>query len=125
MTPSVPKFGRFLLLAVNNEREALDFFFFKEHTVQEIKNVSSYLKKLSGKYLLVINTDQKIIIDKLSLREFISAAETNQTGMIYSDFILRDGNKLVEHPLIDYQAGSIRDDFNFGHLFLFSSAAIK
>jgi len=75
--------------------------------------------------LLVMDADKKIIIDKVSLREFIGAAETNQAGMIYSDFIVRDGNKLVEHPLIDYQAGSIRDDFNFGHLFLFSCAAIK
>jgi len=72
-----------------------------------------------------MDADKKIIIDKVSLREFIGAAETNQAGMIYSDFIVRDGNKLVEHPLIDYQAGSIRDDFNFGHLFLFSCAAIK
>ncbi|MEN6433724.1 MAG: DUF4922 domain-containing protein [Smithella sp.] len=125
MTPSVIKFGRFLLLAVKDEKEALDFFFFKKRTVQEIKNISSYLRKLSGKYLLVMDADKRIIIDKLSLREFIGAAETNQAGMIYSDLILRDGNKLIEHPLIDYQAGSIRDDFNFGHLFLFSCAAIK
>ena len=125
MTPLVRKFGRFLLLAVKDEKEALDFFFFKKRTVQEIKNISSYLRKLSGKYLLVMDADKRIIIDKLSLREFIGAAETNQAGMIYSDLILRDGNKLIEHPLIDYQAGSIRDDFNFGHLFLFSCAAIK
>jgi len=72
-----------------------------------------------------MDADKKIIIDKVSLREFIGAAETNQAGMIYSDFIVRDGNKLVEHPLIDYQAGSIRDDFNFGHLLVYSSAAVK
>ncbi|KUG23109.1 putative glycosyltransferase [hydrocarbon metagenome] len=125
MTPSVPKFGRFIFLAINDEKEALDFFFFKKHTVQEIKNISAYLEKISGKYLLVIDADKKIIVDKLSLRRLIETAETNQAGMIYSDFILRDGNRLVEHPLIDYQAGSIRDDFNFGHLFLFSCAAIK
>ncbi|KQC09933.1 MAG: hypothetical protein APR62_12890, partial [Smithella sp. SDB] len=125
MTPSVRKFGRFLFLAINDEKEAMGFFFSNQNTIQEIKSISSYLKKLSGKYLLVIDADQKIIIDKMSLREFISAAEANQAGIIYSDFILRDGNKLVEHPVIDYQAGSIRDDFNFGHLFLFSCAAIK
>ncbi|PKN38887.1 MAG: hypothetical protein CVU62_01415 [Deltaproteobacteria bacterium HGW-Deltaproteobacteria-2] len=125
MTPSVRKFGRFFLLPVNDAKEALSVWRSGAHDVQETKNLSLFLKKLSSKYLLVIDADPKIIIDKLSLREFVSAAETNQAGKIYSDFILRDGNRLVEHPLIDYQAGSIRDDFNFGHLFLFSCAAIK
>lgn len=125
MTPSVLKFGRFLLLPINDEKEAMGFFFSSQNTIKETKNISSYLNKISSRYLLVIDADKKIIIDRLSLQTLIKAAETDQAGMIYSDFILRDGSKLVERPLIDYQAGSIRDDFNFGHLFLFSCAAIK
>jgi len=125
MTPAIRKFGHFLFLAINDEKEAINFFFSNQNTIQEVKSISSYLKKVSGKYLLVIDAGKKMIVDKLSLRKLINAVLTNQAGMVYSDFILRDGNKLVEHPLIDYQPGSIRDDFNFGRLFLFSCAAIK
>jgi len=45
MTPSVRKFGRFLFLAINDEKEAMDFFFPNQNTIQEIKSISSYLKK--------------------------------------------------------------------------------
>ena len=37
----------------------------------------------------------------------------------------QEGKNLAENPLIDYQQGSIRDDFNFGHLLLFSCPAVK
>ena len=52
-------------------------------------------------------------------------AENKHAGIVYSDFIRQEGKNLAEHPLIDYQQGSIRDDFNFGHVLLFSCAAIK
>ena len=55
MTPSVRKFGRFFLLPFNNEKEAIEFLSRRHINVQEIKSLSSFLKKLSGKYLLLID----------------------------------------------------------------------
>ena len=125
MTPSSRKFGRFLFLPFNDEKDVLAFFSSNKSNVQELKNVNSYLKKISGKYLLVIDAGKEIIIDRVSLRKIFKVAETNQAGLLYSDFILREGNKLIKHSLIDYQAGSIRDDFKFGHLLVFSCGAVK
>ena len=39
--------------------------------------------------------------------------------------ISRERNNLIKHSLIDYQLGSICDDFNFGHLLLFPCDAAK
>jgi glycosyltransferase involved in cell wall biosynthesis len=125
MTPSIRKFGRFFLVSVNDEKEVLDFFSSGASNVKEIKNLSSFLKTLSSKYLLLINDEEKINCSKLSLRRLLMISEKKHAGIIYPDFMRREGNHLIKHPLIDYQSGSIRDDFNFGHLLLFSCEAIK
>ncbi len=125
MRSSVRKFGRFLLLPVNNEKEAMSGWPTDTRDVKEIKQLSLFLKKLSSKYLLLIADEKKINCDELSLRRLLRIAENKHAGIIYSDFILRKGNNLLPHPLIDYQQGSIRDDFNFGPLLLFSCLAVK
>jgi glycosyltransferase involved in cell wall biosynthesis len=125
ITPSAPKLGRFLLLPFNDETKVLNFLSSDTRDIEEINNFSPFLKKISGKYLLLINDKKEINIDKSSLRRLLRVAEDKQAGIVYSDFISREGNSLIKHPLIDYQPGSIRDDFNFGHLMLFSCAAVK
>jgi glycosyltransferase involved in cell wall biosynthesis len=125
MTPLVRKFGRFLLFSVYDEKEAIGFFSTETRDVKEIKNISSCLKKLSGKYLLLVTGDEKIICDELSIRSLLKISGKKQAGMTYSDFIRQEGKKFVPQPLIDYQPGSIRDDFKFGHLLIFSCDAVK
>ena len=52
-------------------------------------------------------------------------AEDSSAGMVYSDYwAIRNGVK-SNHPVIDYQEGSLRDDFNFGSLLLYRTAALK
>ena len=125
MTPLVRKFGRFFLLPINDAKEAMSLFSAETSDVKEINNISSYLKKLSGKYLLLVTDDGKITCDKLSLRRMLKISEKKQAGITYSDFIRQEGKNLIPHPLIDYQPGSIRDDFKFGHLLVFPVAAVK
>ena len=125
MKPSVRKFGRFLLLPVNNEKEAMSVLSADTSNVKEIKQLSSFLKKISSKYLLLIADKKEYNCDELSFRRLLRIAENKHAGIVYSDFMRQEGKNLVENPLIDYQQGSIRDDFNFGHILIFSCAAVK
>jgi glycosyltransferase involved in cell wall biosynthesis len=125
MTPLVRKFGRFLLVPVNDEKEALSLFSSCTRNVEEIKILSLFLKKLSSKYLLLIADEKEFSCDELSLCRLLRIAENKHAGIVYSDFILREGNNLIPHPLINYQQGGIRDDFNFGPFLFFSCSAIK
>jgi len=119
------KFGRFLPLPINDEKEAMRGWPTYNHSVKEIKQLSLFLKKLSSRYLLLIADEKELNCDESSLRRLLRIAENKRAGIVYSDFISREGNNLIQHPLINYQQGSIRDDFNFGHLLLFSYSAIK
>jgi len=123
--PLAVKFGRFLFLAVNNEKEAIDIWPGLPATAKEIRHLSSFLKKLSARFLFVVDSQKEIKLSANSINRLLTIAEEKRAGIIYSDFIGKKGNNLTPHPLIDYQAGSIRDDFNFGHLFLISGNIIK
>ncbi|MBN1471113.1 MAG: glycosyltransferase family 2 protein, partial [Syntrophaceae bacterium] len=125
MTSSAPKFGRFLLLPFDDQKDVLGYLSSYSHDVQKIKKLSLFLKNLSSKYLLFIDVEKEISIGKSSLQRLLKVLENKKAGIIYSDFTSQEQNHLIKHPLIDYQTGSIRDDFNFGHLFIYCSDAVK
>jgi len=52
-------------------------------------------------------------------------AELTGSGLLYSDYHDIQGGQRVSHPVIEYQMGSVRDDFNFGSVLLFDSQALK
>jgi glycosyltransferase involved in cell wall biosynthesis len=125
MTPLAFKIGRFLLAAVDDEKEAISVWPVRALKIKNISNLSSFFKKISGKYLLAVTCGKAVKCDEQSLRRLLQIASDTQAGIIYSDFIEKKDDNFIPHSLIDYQQGSIRDDFNFGHVSLFSMAAIK
>jgi hypothetical protein len=46
-------------------------------------------------------------------------------GMVYSDYYEKKGDAIAPHPVIDYQEGALRDDFNFGSVILYSGKAFR
>ena len=125
MTHLAFKFGQFLLAVLDNEKEAISVWPASVLKIKNIGNLSSFLRKISGKYLLAVTGENEIKCDEQSMRRLLKIAGKTRAGIIYSDFIEQRENDFIPHPLIDYQQGSIRDDFNFGHILLFSVAAIK
>ena len=87
------------------------------HTVNQI------LKELTTDYVLFCLPGEAIQLGHRSLERLLSVAENYGAGLVYSDFRDEVGGKVMEHPLIDYQPGSIRDSFDFGSMFLISKRA--
>jgi len=90
---------------------------------------SETLKKISNatdsSYLILIICDRKIDIEENGLIKLILYAQSTNAGWVYSDFYESVGAKDEVHYLIDYQYGSIRDDFDFGNLILVSTKELK
>ena len=59
------------------------------------------------------------------LERLVQVAEQTDTGMVYADHYNVVGGKRANAPVIDYQAGSLRDDFDFGSVLMFNAAAFK
>lgn len=76
-------------------------------------------------FVLVQIDDKKIELDSHCihrLTEMASDVDSTLTYCYYRDR-LPDGS-LVDHPVIDYQPGSVRDDFDFGSLVLLNAADV-
>lgn len=90
---------------------------------------SETLKKIinatDSTYLILIICDRKIEIEESALNKLISYAKRTNAGWVYSDFYETMDEKNEIHYLIDYQYGSIRDDFDFGNLILISARELK
>jgi hypothetical protein len=69
--------------------------------------------------------DIEIKIDEEALSRFLDVAKTSVAGLVYSDYYELLNNDAVEHPTIDYQTGSIRDDFEFGPVILLKRESVQ
>jgi hypothetical protein len=87
--------------------------------------LNSVLKTLRTEFFLFITQAQSITFNQAALERFMAIARDTNAGMVYADFYEVKEGKRSEHPLIDYQLGSIRDNFDLGAVLFFSAAAIK
>ena len=89
------------------------------------KVLNNLIKKIRTDFLLILTRAQEIDIPRGTLERLVDVAEATDAGIVYSDYLENVNGHISEHPLNDYQLGSIRDGFDFGNMMLFSIPAIK
>ena len=97
----------------------------ESHTFSSTDTMKLIAANSTTKYSLLIFNDKAIIPGKFSVERLIQAADSTGAGLVYSDFYESEKGSLKVHPVIDYQEGSLRDDFDFGELVLLHTDAIK
>ena len=76
-------------------------------------------------YTLLYTKRTELKMGMLALERMVQVMEMTQAGMTYADhYQLTDGVQKPA-PVIDYQPGSLRDDFDFGSVLLFNAQAFK
>lgn len=95
----------------------------------DILTSTSFLKQISEKvktnYILFVTEANPLELNAASINNFVQIAESSESGLVYSDFIEKINDKEEIHPLINYQPGSLRDNFEFGPLLFFNSSTFK
>jgi len=76
-------------------------------------------------HLLFLAGSGQISLELRALEKFTEKADSANAGIVYADFYDGEKGAKIRHPLNDYQAGSVRDDFDFGPVILFSTAAVR
>ncbi len=79
----------------------------------------------STDYTLIIQSGKSINPGQFCFERFIQVAQNVNAVFVYSDYYEEEHGKLKPHPVIDYQEGSLRDDFDFGELTLIKTDEIK
>lgn len=77
-------------------------------------------------YTLLYMKQQFLEMGLYALERMIKIAQDSGAGMIYADHyqVSADG-KQTKAPVVDYQMGSLRDDFDFGSVLLFRTNALQ
>jgi hypothetical protein len=83
------------------------------------------LEGVRTKYLLLLPNPQQISIESKALERILGVADSKKVGLLYTDFYDESEHGNTLHPLNDYQLGSVRDDFDFGAMILFSVPAVR
>ena len=60
-----------------------------------------------------------------ALGRWTKAATDTGAAMVYADHYSIEGDAVVKHPVIDYQTGSLRDDFDFGSLLMIKTDLLQ
>ena len=87
--------------------------------------VRETLSACRGQYILLNLSGREVTITDEAAERMKECAHAAGAGMVYSDYVKTMGaDAIAPAPLIDIQAGSLRDDFDFGALVLLSPAGI-
>jgi len=88
------------------------------------KTLNRVIAKIKSKYFIFILQAHDVKMSQFDLERMISITEQTGAGMVYSDFYDAKNGIRIEHPLNEYQCGSIRDTFDFGHVLVFSTNVV-
>lgn len=97
----------------------LDEPVFKSETIRHIAAESN------ADYALVYTKTTTLELGYMALERLLQIAQDTEAGLVYADHYQVKGGELVKAPVIDYQKGSLRDDFDFGSVLFFDAAALK
>ena len=92
--------------------------------MESSNTVMSIAENTDADYLLLCSRMTSVRWGLYALERFLRTADDTGAVMVYSDHYALEEGALTKHPAIDYQAGSLRDDFDFGSLWLIKSQAL-
>lgn len=92
--------------------------------MESSNTVMSIAENTDADYLLLCTRMTSVRWGHYALERFLRTADDTGAVMVYSDHYSLEEGALTKHPAIDYQAGSLRDDFDFGSLWLIKSQAL-
>ena len=114
------------LLTTNAELEALEgcqcILVDNPFSSKAIKAVAD---AANGEYTLLYTKETTLELGMFALERMIHLADDSAAGMVYADHYQISDGKQSNAPVIDYQFGSLRDDFNFGSVLLFNTEMLK
>ncbi|MCQ2335958.1 MAG: glycosyltransferase [Paludibacteraceae bacterium] len=89
------------------------------------ESIEYIIKNTTEGYALIQTKPVDIVLGQNAVKRLVYVAQNTGAGMVYCNYRnIKDG--VTENiPTIEYQEGSLRDDFDFGPLILVSAEALK
>lgn len=115
----------YLLAPVEHPRPVPPAYILPSERVSSTDTLRRIAGYASSDYTLIYTKTAKITLGMGALERLIAIADDTRAGMLYSDYYTLKETKQTPHPVIDYQKGSLRDDFDFGSVLFYRSDALR
>ena len=93
--------------------------------LHQTKTLKAIASRIDTPFTLLQINSLPLQLGAYAIERMLQVIRDTGAGMLYSDrYKMKDG-VLQPHPAIDYQEGSLRDDFDFGSLLLYRSSTLK
>ncbi|GBD92192.1 UDP-Glc:alpha-D-GlcNAc-diphosphoundecaprenol beta-1,3-glucosyltransferase WfgD [bacterium BMS3Abin04] len=89
------------------------------------ESIKKLIENSESEFTIIVTKPNLQKLGQLALERLAGVAKDSNAGLVYSNYYEFKTNKLSKHPVIDYQLGSVRDDFNFGIMVLIKTDALK
>jgi len=93
-------------------------------SISSSNTIFSIEKNTYADYVLLYLKASPLSFSPYALERLLCVASDSNAALIYSDHFSIENGKQVKHPTIDYQKGSIRNDFDFGSVLLIKSSLL-
>lgn len=91
-------------------------------SVERYKQIALYA---NTPFTLICTQLQDLEFGYMALERMCDYLSAPQCSMVYADHYKTIKGERTPHPVIDYQLGSVRDDFDFGSLLMFRTDYLK
>lgn len=78
-----------------------------------------------AEYVMFYMKTTPLTLGYCAVERMLRVASDTDAMLLYGDHYSVEDGAVVKHPVIDYQEGSVRDDFDFGSLLLLNTQALK
>ncbi|MBQ1798148.1 MAG: glycosyltransferase family 2 protein, partial [Muribaculaceae bacterium] len=76
-------------------------------------------------YVMLYTKYDTLKFAPFAIERFVKLADDSQAGLLYADHYNVTDKGADKAPVIDYQMGSLRDDFDFGSVLMFCGECFK
>lgn len=92
--------------------------------LESSNTIGSIAENTDADYVMICTRHTTIGWGNNTLERFLRVADDTDAVMVYADHYKMVEGKMEKHPVIDYQSGSLRDDFDFGSLWCIKAQAL-
>lgn len=118
--------GKITLLATGKEAKACldcDICYIDSLTSSDTMRIIA--ESCNSEYILLYTKLNQLVMGYFAIDRFVKIAKDSHAGMLYADHYTVVEGIRSNSPVIDYQSGALRDDFNFGSVLFFNAVYFK
>ncbi|MDO4196231.1 MAG: glycosyltransferase family 2 protein, partial [Prevotellaceae bacterium] len=99
------------------------------HNIEKYYSYASLIEAVSkgnvaSEWVMLV-TKPNVSFGQNAEKRLLQVATLTGAALVYSDYYKVEAGELKAHPVIDYQLGSVRDDFDFGSVLLMNASIVR